>query len=180
MKKGNSLGFKGKWNEEINSLRFLSTLWPILQDSAHHIQDKLAISFDSSSIGLISYKRFLTIYDKYSSVKTYNEEDSIFYRKKYLFKKFQIHHLHVYFDIIPSPDIRGAFKNIASSILYHTKCTNRGKEPPCVDKRNIDHIYINCWFTVNRWSEIEKTTDNQYPPPPPPHTHTNTCKCVCV
>ena len=59
-------------------LRFLSTLWPILQDIAHHIQDKLAISFDSSSIGLISYKWFLTIYDKYSSVKTYNEEDSIF------------------------------------------------------------------------------------------------------
>ena len=60
------------------ALRFLSTLWPILQDIAHHIQDKLAISFDSSSIGLISYKWFLTIYDKYSSVKTYDEEDSIF------------------------------------------------------------------------------------------------------
>ena len=59
-------------------LRFLSTLWPILEDIAHHIQDKLAISFDSSSIGLISYKWFLTIYDKYSSVNTYNEEDSIF------------------------------------------------------------------------------------------------------
>ena len=59
-------------------LRFLSTLWPILQDIAHHIQDKVAISFDLSSIGLISYKWFLTIYDKYSSVKTYNEEDAIF------------------------------------------------------------------------------------------------------
>ena len=61
-----------------SALRFLSTLWPILQEIAHHIQDKLAISFDSSSIGLISYKWFLTIYDKYSSVKTYNEEASIF------------------------------------------------------------------------------------------------------
>ena len=60
------------------NLRFLSTLRPILQVIAHHIQDKLAISFDSSSIGLISYKWFLTIYAKYSSVKTYNEEDSIF------------------------------------------------------------------------------------------------------
>ena len=128
----------------------------ILQDIAYHIQDKLAISFDSSSIGLISYKCFLTIFDKYSSVKTYNEEDSIFLEKKYLYKIFQIHHLHVYFDIIPSPDIRGAFKNIARSFLSHTKCTNRGKESPCVDKRNIDHTYINCWFAVYRWSEIEK------------------------
>ena len=67
-------------------LRFLSTLWPILQDIAHHIQDKLAISFDSSSIGLISYKWFLTIYDKYSSVKTYNEEDSFFLEKNIPFQ----------------------------------------------------------------------------------------------
>ena len=68
------------------SLRFLSTLRPMLQDIAHHIQDKLAISFDSSSIGLISYKWFLTIYDKYSSVKTYNEENSIFLEKKIPFQ----------------------------------------------------------------------------------------------
>ena len=67
-------------------LRFLSTLWSILQDIAHHIQDKLVISFDSSSIGLISYKWFLTIYDKYSSVKTYKEEDSIFLEKKIPFQ----------------------------------------------------------------------------------------------
>ena len=46
-----------------------------------------------------------------------------------------------------------------------------GKEPPGVDKRNIEHIYINCWFAVYRWSEIEKKTDNLYPPP---HTHTHT------
>ena len=59
-------------------LRCLSTLWPILQLIAHHIQDKLAVSFDSSSIGLISYKCFLTIDAKYSSVKAYNEENSIF------------------------------------------------------------------------------------------------------
>ena len=68
-------------------LRFLSTLWPILQDIAQHIQDKLAINFASSSIGLISYKWFLTIYDKYSSVKTYNEEDS-FFREKNTFSKY--------------------------------------------------------------------------------------------
>ena len=55
---------------------------------AHYIQDKLAVSFDSSSIGLISYKWFLTIYAKYSSVKTYNEEDSIFLEKKNTFSKF--------------------------------------------------------------------------------------------
>ena len=49
-------------------LRFLSTLWPILQDIAHHIQDKLAISFDSSSIGLISYKqRRACVYAKYAA-----------------------------------------------------------------------------------------------------------------
>ena len=59
-------------------LRFLSTLWPILQLIAHHIQDKLSVSFDSSSLGLISYKWFLTIDAKYSSVKAYNEENSIF------------------------------------------------------------------------------------------------------
>ena len=69
-------------------LRFLSTLWSILQVIAHHIQDKLTVSFDSSSIGLISYKWFLTIYAKYSSVKTYNEEDSIFLEKKKIFSKF--------------------------------------------------------------------------------------------
>ena len=61
------------------NLRCLSTLWPILQLIAHHIQDKLAVSFDSSSIGLISYKCFLTIDAKYSSVKAYNEENSIFF-----------------------------------------------------------------------------------------------------
>ena len=71
----------------IGVLRFLSTLWPILQVIAHHIQDKLTASFDSSSIGLINYKWFLTIYAKYSSVKTYNEEDSIFLEKN-TFSKF--------------------------------------------------------------------------------------------
>ena len=69
-------------------LRFLSTLWPILQDIAHHIQDKLTVSFDSSTIGLISYEWFLTIYAKYSSVKTYNEDDSIFLEKKIAFLNF--------------------------------------------------------------------------------------------
>ena len=64
--------------DKIIDLRFLSTLWPILQLIAHHIQDKLAVSFDSSSIGLISYKCFLTIDAKYSSLKAYNEENSFF------------------------------------------------------------------------------------------------------
>ena len=71
--------------KHIYLLRFLSTLWPILPVIAHHIQDKLTVSFYLSSIGLISYKWFLTIYTKYSSVKTYNKEDSIFLEKKYLF-----------------------------------------------------------------------------------------------
>ena len=65
------------WNINLNIparsmkgiLRFLSTLWPILQVIAHHIQDKPTVSFDSSFIGLINYKWFLTIYAKYSSVK---------------------------------------------------------------------------------------------------------------
>ena len=68
-------------------LRYLSTLWPILQLIAHHIQDKLAVSFDSSSIGLISYKWFLTIDAKYSSVKAYNEENS-FFREKNTFSEY--------------------------------------------------------------------------------------------
>ena len=79
---------QNEFNKPINYiliLRFLSTLLPFLQVIAHHIQDKLTVSFDSSSIGLISNKCFLTIYAKYSSVKTYNEEDSIFLEKKYLF-----------------------------------------------------------------------------------------------
>ena len=110
------------------TLRFLSTLWPILQDIAHHIQDKLAISFDSSSIGLISYKWFLTIYDKYSSVKTYNEEDSICFGKKNTFSKYSKSIICMYIlTLSPSPDIRAAFKNIASSFLSHTKCTNGEK-----------------------------------------------------
>ena len=69
----------GLYAAELSStLRYLSTLWPILQLIAHHIQDKLAVSFDSSSIGLISYKWFLTIDAKYSSVKACNEENSFF------------------------------------------------------------------------------------------------------
>ena len=73
-------------------------LWPILQVIAHHIQDKLAVSFVSSSIRRTSYKWFLTIDAKYSSVKTFK-----LLEKKTLFGIFQIHHLHVYFDIIPFP-----------------------------------------------------------------------------
>ena len=74
-------------NAAVLYLRFLSTLWPILQLIAHHIQDKLAVSFDSSSIGLISYKCFLTIDAKYSSVKAYNEENS-FFREKNTFSEY--------------------------------------------------------------------------------------------
>ena len=131
---GDRYGFYGYTNSHTSYsifilplFRFLSTRWPILQNIAHHIQDKLAISFDSSSIGLISYKWFLTIYDKYSSVKTYNEEVSIFLEKKYLFKIFQIHHLHVYFDIIPSPDIRGALKKYCKFIFISHQVHKPGK-----------------------------------------------------
>ena len=63
------------------NLRYLSTLWPILQLFAHHIQDKLAVSFDSSTIGLTSYKLFLAIDAKYSSVKAYNKENSFLEKK---------------------------------------------------------------------------------------------------
>ena len=59
-------------------LTFLSRLWPILQVIAHHIHDKLAVSFDSSSIGRTSYKWFLTIDAKYSFWKTYNKENLSF------------------------------------------------------------------------------------------------------
>ena len=80
--------FTENWKVFITSiLRFLSTLWPILQLNAHHIQDKLAVSFDSSSIGLISYKCFLTIDAKFSSVKAYNEENS-FFREKNTFSEY--------------------------------------------------------------------------------------------
>ena len=109
------------------ALRFLSTLWPILQDIAHHIQDKLAISFDSSSIGLLSYKWFLTIYDKYSSVKTYNEEDSIFLEKKIPFQNIPIHHLHVYFDIIPSPDYTRGVQKYCNFIFISHQVHKPGK-----------------------------------------------------
>ena len=70
--------FLNSFDVIVLGLRFLSRLWPILQVVAHHIQDKLAVSFDSSSIGLISYKWFLTIGAKYISVKTYNEENQVF------------------------------------------------------------------------------------------------------
>ena len=63
----------------------------------------------------------------------------------------------------------GRSKILQIYFLSHTKCTNRGKEPPCVDERNTDHIYINCWFAVYRWSEIEKKITGT---PPPPNTHT--------
>ena len=49
-----------------------------LQVISNHIKDKLAVSFDSSSIGRTSYMWFPTIDAKYSSVKTYNEENSSF------------------------------------------------------------------------------------------------------
>ena len=56
------------------SLRYFSRNSPILQVFAHHIPDKLAVSFNSSSSLLSSYKWFLTIGSKYSFVKAYNVE----------------------------------------------------------------------------------------------------------
>ena len=59
-------------------LRYFSRNSPILQVFAHHIPDKLAVSFNSSSSLLSSYKWFLTIGSKYSFVKAYNMEISFF------------------------------------------------------------------------------------------------------
>ena len=63
---------------QTSSLRYFSRNSQILQVFAHHIPDKLAVSFNSSSSLLSSYKWFLTIGSKYSSVKAYNEEISFF------------------------------------------------------------------------------------------------------
>ena len=62
-------------NRPLSSLlRYFSRNSPILQVFAHHIPDKLAVSFNSSSSLLSSYKWFLTIGSKYSFVKAYNVE----------------------------------------------------------------------------------------------------------
>ena len=70
-------------------LTFLSGLWLTLQVIAHHIQDKLAVSFDPSSIGRTSYKWFLTIDAKYSSVKNLQRGDFKLLEKKKLFGIFK-------------------------------------------------------------------------------------------
>ena len=59
-------------------LRYFSRNSPFLQVFAHHIPDKLAVLFNSSSSLLSSYKWFLTIGSKYSFVKAYNVEISFF------------------------------------------------------------------------------------------------------
>ena len=79
-----------------------------------------------------------------------------FREKKYLFKIFQIHHLHVYFDIIPISWYTRGVQKYCKFIFISHQVHKPGKEPQGVDKRNIDHIYIYCWFAVYRWSEIEK------------------------
>ena len=64
-------------NNRVNfplNLRYFSRNSSILQVFAHHIPDKLAVSFNSSSSLLSSYKWFLTIGSKYSFVKAYNVE----------------------------------------------------------------------------------------------------------
>ena len=48
--------------------------------------------------------------------------------------------------------IRGAFKNIESS-FYLTPRAQTVKKQLRVDKRNVDHIYINGWFPVYRWGQ---------------------------
>ena len=49
---------------------------------------------------------------------------------------------------------------------------------PSVDKRTIDHNYINFRFAGYRWSVIEQTGTPS--PPPPPHTPIPGNMCVCV
>ena len=110
------------WN--VDTLRFISTLWPILQLIAHHIQDKLAVSFDSSSIGLISYKWFLTIDAKYSSVKAYNEENSIFLEKNIPFQNISNPQSACIFWHYPLSWYMRGVQIITSSFLSHTKSSN--------------------------------------------------------
>ena len=90
-----------KKQKKTGGLTFLSRLWPILQVIAHYIQDKLAVSFDKASIGHTRYKWFLIIDAKYSSVENLQRGEFKLLEKKKLFGIFQIHHLHVNFDIIP-------------------------------------------------------------------------------
>ena len=156
----------------LTCLRYLSRISPILQVFAHHIPDKLAVSFNSFSSLLSSYKWFLTIGSKYSSVKAYNEEISFFLDFIYLFIRLQIHHLHVYFDMIPLPGIRGAFKNSATISSLYLSYAKLSAQTVC-----IDHIYINCWSPVYNWSVLEKQLTST---PPPPQTNTRICVCVCV
>ena len=59
-------------------LRYFCRNCPVSQVFVHHIPDKLAVSFDSSSSLLSSYKWFPTIGSKCSSVKANNEEISFF------------------------------------------------------------------------------------------------------
>ena len=61
-------------------LRYFSRISPILQVFANNIPDKLAVSFNSSSSLLSSYKWFLTIGSKYCFVKAYNVEISFILR----------------------------------------------------------------------------------------------------
>ena len=75
-------------------------LWQVI---ALHVQDKLAVYFDSSSIQRTSYKWCLTIDAKYSSVQNLHRGEFNLLEKKYVFRIFQIHHLHVHFDIIHFP-----------------------------------------------------------------------------
>ena len=62
-------------------------------------------------------------------------------------------------------------------IISCRKCTNREKRHH-LSISSIDYIYINCWFTVYRWSVIEKQIIST-PPPPPQHTHTKYLE-MCV
>ena len=88
----------------------------------------------------------------------------------YLFIRFQIHHLHVYFDMIPLPGIRGAFKNSATISSIYLSYAKLSAQTVC-----IDHIYINCWSPVYSWSVLEKQITRN-----PPPTNTRICVCVCV
>ena len=145
----------------------VSRLWPILQVISHHIQDKLAVYFDSSSIGLFSYKWFLTIDAKFSSNKNIQRwEFNFLERKNTIFRIFQSKICMYILTLSPFLIYEGRSKYCKFFFISH-QVHKLWKEPTYVDKRNIDHNYINSWFAVYRWSVIENMSPRHHPTPIP-------------
>ena len=97
-------------------------LWQVI---ALHIQDKLAIYFNLSSIRRTSNKWCLTIDAKYSSVKHLHRREFNLLEKKIVFRILQLHHLQVHFDIIIFPymikiQIRGSRLSAHDFRLFST------------------------------------------------------------